>query len=1398
MAEDAISSLRVKIGADLSELQSELGKIPGLMAEAISGFSSAAQGFTSTTDEMEAQLRSLQGEASATTPKIDSVAGATEKAGSSAQGAAPHFEHLKDSVHESAAGFVELLEKAGLALGVFELLKETLGAFSEIQNVTTSFGILAGSAETAAAAVEDLKGMSDKLAISEETMLSVAQRLAPQFGVGTEGMKQALKAAADAAAATGRSFDTVAGSIERVALTGQVGARQLVALGVSMRDIAETMGVTVSEAEALMKKGGLEATQQVQVLIDTIERRFPGAAEAIAGNLSGQFQQIKNEFHDLAEDIGKALAPVATDIMTQIRGGVIPAIKEMVEWFSKLPEPVQKATIEITALAVALKFTGVLGTLGAIGEALGVITTGLAALAIAGTAGTVWLGKKIWEDWNKNLQEAKDIISGVTPEMRANAAAIDSMMSAADKAGGIFKQFGLALPPVVDATQKHAIAVGILKERLEEARKSITELTAQQGAGFAVEDQLTAARKRENDILQQLNPSLRSIFGTTKDSISVTLESQAAVLAEATARQTSLVPAKELEAVTKALQSAEDAIAAATQATYIPVLLDHGTAIANVTAAHARQAIAIQEVRDAEQRLRDARTAEATGAAGPGAITAATNALTEAERKLKDETAAIARANKDLHDSDKLLLDIGKQLIADDLALLDARKKLYPATSDISKLTGDYTKALKDAREADLALKQATSDMRAEIASGNNDEQRLIDLDEAARRARDNFRVATKGLDDATAALTERFKINRETAILLKQHNDDWTASMKTAQMAMSDLGMSSGAVLDEIARKSHEDYQIIAASNASAMEKAEALTQDLRDQIAAMEAVGQNTDALKIKLAHLETQIGITKDGWSKAILEMNRAVTQGLSKALDDLIFRTGDVGKAFKDLGEQIVKIFIDEILKRALEPVLKAMDSLVQKTIDWLGSLLGVSTGGAKGTTPPFAGGNIPGLGGSGGGSGPQAPGAAGGLGGAGVSGLINTISEIVTAVGTLTQVVESAVGSREEGTLNSIEQHTKVMSIAIAGISAPWETVKAGQDTLMGKVGDIKNILADTKDFDYVVLHDDLVNLLEAVQNMHVVVDGAAQAGTAVVSQSGTPLVPSGTIIGPTDNSGLTSLDNLQTQLQEARNVLAVLSTQGANSDALLAAQKKVDDILRQIASDPKTVDAINKTKAEIVSITERLIQLTAEQNPASTDAVNKLKVELVNAMNLVTLETKDQTVTSTNDIEEAKAGIVAAMDTLTLLTKEQNPANIEAIYQMKVDIVDAINRLIQMTKDLGTESPGSPPPAPSTPDELMGRPKQPNLSSDPYANLLIPFLVAAIQDMKDYQASVVLPILNSPLHHPPTESPDSMYGPMTRTSAPSPITGNVYLDGHELWSSFVRFLEQSGTPAPSY
>ncbi len=118
-------------------------------------------------------------------------------------------------------------------------------------------------------------------------------------------------------------------------------------------------------------------------------------------------------------------------------------------------------------------------------------------------------------------------------------------------------------------------------------------------------------------------------------------------------------------------------------------------------------------------------------------------------------------------------------------------------------------------------------------------------------------------------------------------------------------------------------------------------------------------TDTVK-----LEDQIAKTSKNGQSAIKELNRAIERDLSKALADVITRTGDLGKAFAKVGTDIVAIVVDHIIAKALKPLLDALDKVLVK-IPGLGSIPGA--GGGGGASVPTGGGGGGGGGGTGGGA-----------------------------------------------------------------------------------------------------------------------------------------------------------------------------------------------------------------------------------------------------------------------------------------------------------------------------------------------------------------------------------------------------------------------------------------------
>jgi hypothetical protein len=999
--------------------------------------------------------------------------------------------------------FKKVAEAAGLAFTAFEVGKESLEAFSKSQDVISSFTLLTGNAEDAQAAFEGLKETSQELAVPFENLVSVAQRLAPVFGVGTEAMKEVVTAAADVAAATGRSFDSVASGLERIGLTGQVTSRQLLALGVSMGDIATYMGVSIADATALLKKGGEDAQDTVAAVTGAVEAKFGGAAETIGQNLSGQFTKLKNELGFVFEEIGSDLAPIAS--------GVLEAFSDALPYIHSFVDSLSVAASGVLELGSSLRgLVGIandsVGDVKAVGEvqlsfwqqvvfSLGTAVGIVGALA----AGVVDLVKGL-------VLAARDAANILTPGGSLSDKLKQFAKDWHDTGDTMVRDFTTNLKAITDKADQLTLNVKIpvagdtVVSEGERAAKpdyaaNLAALEALKGAKATLTETtklLTQADKDWEDFQKTTYiPTLLSVADATAN-VQTALENyQAAELAEANARQELAIKPSDialqdalkeaekagadakrnyteavkdqsvakatLATVTKDLQSAEDAIAAATKASYVPALLDHQTALDNIATAQSNQVNAIQNVLDAEAHLKEVygQTIKTTDE-----VKAAEDALEATKKQLALSTTALTQAHNDEKASLSALTAAAKEVDADEKAAIDTRKLLYGSTTDISTALGDYETALENVKAASDKLADAETTLI--LAKAGNDMQAVTDATNAAKLARDGLAVSTKGLSDATGVLTGTFKVNAEVMSLLNQNTKDWAAANLAAQVAMTELGVKSSAVLDDIAAKSKAAYDKVKDNaNASNQDKLQSDIKYLTDRNAAeaqsdaglSAAHALELAAMKQKEADYQAD---SVQGWATLFTSIDSTVKGTAQSMIHTLLTGTGSFGdeakKMLTDIGEEVVTKFT--------KPFTDAIASLISGAITDL--LSGKGLGGISSALDSIAK-KIPGLGGLfGGGIGAPGTGAIGdvvgngdtlaGVGGSPASAASAAVSSSLTSIMGLVSGAVSAISGvvgifqnmHQETSLNAIEENTRLTALAMVGA---WQTAGGDSETM---------------------------------------------------------------------------------------------------------------------------------------------------------------------------------------------------------------------------------------------------------------------------------------------------------------------------------------------------------------
>lgn len=444
------------------------------------------------------------------------------------------FEKANPLEHEASEGFGEMAEKLGelaaglgVAMGIEEIGKESLKAFAHVQDLTTAFTLLSGSAEKAEEQIALIKEIGIQVGVPMEQLEAAAQRMTVSLG-GFEKTLPVLRDAADVAAITGRSFDTVAGAIERMALSGNAGSRQLVALGITATQLGEAMDVSADKATKAFK--ALSVEDRLQVL-DTALAKTSGAASAMAQNLSHEFTTFRNELDDSMEEIGKALEPVASVVLTalsDILSGTRPVLAAFAEIasssiggafhdfstaatefgfaLSNIPLPEVKSKLaELNAELEKTTHHDISGWAIEFGKNVFTLATGLQAL----TGGMTF------------LTQAFSFFSGKTKEgddvLKAYLASLAPLAPKLSETGQSAAEYSKGLQSIIDKQAEATAKVSEAKSVLEEASAALKEGKISQG-------EYNAALAAYDKALEALHPKVKAAAAASKEMNEAMLE----------------------------------------------------------------------------------------------------------------------------------------------------------------------------------------------------------------------------------------------------------------------------------------------------------------------------------------------------------------------------------------------------------------------------------------------------------------------------------------------------------------------------------------------------------------------------------------------------------------------------------------------------------------------------------------------------------------------------------------------------------------------------------------------------------------------------------------------------------------------------------------------------------
>ena len=173
---------------------------------------------------------------------------------------------------------------------------------------------------------------------------------------------------------TGRSIESMQGSLQKMVMSGNAGQRQLQNLGITTEDLAAAMGVSADEAKEAFE--ALTPDQRLEALTKAMGDGTQ-ANEMYKNSYEGLKTQAETAMSGLMGAIGQGILPVINPMIQQATGFV----KSFTNSFKGLPGPVQAVVGGFGGFVAA--GTAVIGTLGLVGQVGSGVVGGLRSMKSA-------------------------------------------------------------------------------------------------------------------------------------------------------------------------------------------------------------------------------------------------------------------------------------------------------------------------------------------------------------------------------------------------------------------------------------------------------------------------------------------------------------------------------------------------------------------------------------------------------------------------------------------------------------------------------------------------------------------------------------------------------------------------------------------------------------------------------------------------------------------------------------------------------------------------------------------------------------------------------------------------------------------------------------------------------
>lgn len=302
---DNVSGPAKAAGMNVAALSEEMKGIP-------------VKGLSSEMTELASIIKGL-----AEDSKAASIASAAEAKGlaDQAKGLADQKKAASDSAAASEKLNTAMLGVAGAAAsaaiaigaGTIKLMAFTVGAVEAKQKMISMFDALGGGASSGAATLKMIDALGNKIGTTREQMGPWAQQLMSMGVTDLPALEKGMIAAASATAmmgdAGGGAFMELQRKIQGAADAGgklTLGAEALTGMskmGVTASEVAKTLGMDVTDLNAQLKGGTMDATKFGNALNETLTNKGAGPLAKMGNSLASLTGKFKESMAMLFEDV---------------------------------------------------------------------------------------------------------------------------------------------------------------------------------------------------------------------------------------------------------------------------------------------------------------------------------------------------------------------------------------------------------------------------------------------------------------------------------------------------------------------------------------------------------------------------------------------------------------------------------------------------------------------------------------------------------------------------------------------------------------------------------------------------------------------------------------------------------------------------------------------------------------------------------------------------------------------------------------------------------------------------------------------------------------------------------------------------------------------------------------